>query len=484
VPEPRPLATRRATAAFLSTPAESRTGGTSVPADRPKARVIHPPYVPLRSGQTDLVERKNPLALFLLSFYFFLLSSQANQFLGAYAGISFPLVAIVFSLLFLAYLSGENKLRFTASPFIVPWTAMVLWWVAASVLGMYPRRSTVFMLTGYGLRIQILPFIICAIGAEFFKLRKALAWVAPGLGVVLFFCFRAGQMQEGRFFLPNTSLANGNDLAMHIVLFGCLTLVLLAGNRKARIFVIAGMPLALYYVLKTGSRANMLTVITLALLGFLLLPARQKLAMAALALFLPLLVVPFLPGETTARLVSFFSAPAEESADIHQAELISSALDSTNARIELQRRAIELTERHFMFGIGPQNFADAVEDMVRERGERKSGWQVAHNSYLEVSAETGIPGLIFYVWNILLCLKLNFVAFRRFRADKSAAIPFLVTFSLFMATFTYAFGIFFCTIPYDFQLALLVGLTASIHVFFNARPGVTTPPATGGNSVY
>jgi O-antigen ligase len=211
------------------------------------------------------------------------------------------------------------------------------------------------------------------------------------------------------------------------------------------------------------------------------LPPRRKMMMAVVAFAMPVVVVPFLPGETTARLQSIFSASSAGAEDAHQAELNSNAVDSTNARLQLQRRAVELTEEHLLLGIGPQNFQDAVDEMVKAHGGSKSGWQVAHNSYLAVSAESGIPGVLFYIWNIALCFKLNYQAFRRFRAEKGAEVPFLVTFSIFMATCTYAFGIFFCTIPYDFQLAMLVGLTASVHLSFKARIEslVIAQPANG-----
>ena len=319
------------------------------------------------------------------------------------------------------------------------------------------------MVKDYGLRIQVLPFVICAIAHSFEHVRKVMVGVAMGLGMVLFFCFKWGQMQYGRFLIPDTSLSNGNDLAMHIVLFSCLAIALLAGGKGVRFFLLTAMPVALYYVLKTGSRANLLTVILLLLVCFILLPARQKMTMVALAIFLPVVVVPFLPSETTSRLVSFFSA-SSGAADAAEAEQNAEAVDSTNARLDLQWRAIQLTGENLLLGIGPLNFADAVEEMVRKHGGGKSGWQVAHNSYLEVSAETGIPGVIFYAWNILLCLKLNFQALKRFKNQPGSRAPFLVTFSLLAATCTYAFGIFFTTIPYDFQLALLVGLTAAMNL--------------------
>ena len=430
-------------------------------------------FGPLAPQAEQVEEKPIPLMLkgagssapiVLLGIYLFLLSSQANQFLVAYAHIALPLVAAAFYIVGMSYLVGGGTTRFISSPFMVPWTAMFMWCVVTAFTGIYPGRSIPFILKDYGLRIHLLPFFICGICETFEHVRKAMVGAALGLGVVFFFCFYSGTVENGRFFIPDTSLANGNDLAMHIILFSSLAVALLVGGKGPQLVFKAGLPVGLFYVLKTGSRANMLTVILIMAIGFFLLPAKQKIMMVMLAIVVPVVIVPFLPNETRSRLGSFFS-PSEDAADAQQAELNRYAVDSTNARLDLQLNAIKLTGENFLLGIGAQNFMDAVDEMTKKHGGTKSGWQVAHNSYLQISAETGIPGLIFYAWNIILCIAMNVRAVKRYRVSKDPKTTntlFLISFGLLAASCVYAFGILFSSMPFDFHLAMLIGLTASM----------------------
>jgi O-antigen ligase len=176
-------------------------------------------------------------------------------------------------------------------------------------------------------------------------------------------------------------------------------------------------------------------------------------AMAALA------VVPLLPKDTLDRLMTFSTIKRDVSS-YQQLDIAKGAVDSTEARTMLQKQALELTLRHPLFGVGPAMFADAIEVLVREKERRKSAWQVSHNSYLQVSSESGIPGLVFYVWVISLCFKLNYTAYRDgVRAGLTDMS--LQSMALLLATAVYAFGIFFSSIAFNYHLAVIIGFTAA-----------------------
>ena len=444
--------------------------------------VVLPEALPETSGSVAVLEQEPPrpalgqrmadkvpvllqsksMPVWALAIYCFQLASLSNQFLGAFAHISLPLVGGFGVLICLLYVFAGNPGRFFQTPLALPWIAMMVWWSIAAVIGIYPGRSIPYMAT-YAWRIELLPLVLCGIAVDLPAIRRVLNGIALGLPVIFLMCFQFGRMMDDRFIIPNTNFANGNDMAMHIVLFGCLALALLNGGKLARLGLFALLPLGIFYVLKTGSRANEITLIVLAFLGFLVIPPRQKIVMIALCLFVPIVTVPLLPKQTTARLASFFK-PSNSASNENEAEMLSEAVDSTNARLALQQKAIELPSQHLLFGIGAANFADAVEAMTRARTGEKSGWQVAHNSYLEASAENGIPGCIFYAWCVILCVRLNFQAFRKMRHRPDGKVQFVISFALFLASVTYMVGVFFCTILYDFQLAMLIGLTSANYM--------------------
>jgi O-antigen ligase len=148
-------------------------------------------------------------------------------------------------------------------------------------------------------------------------------------------------------------------------------------------------------------------------------------------------------------------------AELQAEQELQNAIDSTNARLQLHKRAIELTLKHPLLGVGPTNFEDAVEDMVQTEEGHRSGWQVAHNGYLQVSAETGLPGLFLFVWIIGMCLVANYRSFRRSQGE-AALIPFVIL----LGSVVYAVGILFCSVIYDYHLPLLLSLTVASQLAF------------------
>src|SRR5207245_4695548 len=79
-----------------------------------------------------------------------------------------------------------------------------------------------------------------------------------------------------------------------------------------------------------------------------------------------------------------------------------SAYGSAQQREQLFRRSLEVTEDHPLLGVGPGNFHVI-----------SGNWQVAHNSFTEMSAEGGLPALALYVW-ILWSGFRNLRAIKRF----------------------------------------------------------------------
>ena len=399
------------------------------------------------------------LATAIFAGYLFILSSIIVQIMIAYLGVRFPLVAGAFLVLLATYVLSGNQARFMRSPFFVPWIMMWVWWTAAAVLGVYPKRSVAYMLL-FGLRIQILPFIFCSLALTMPAIRRVASGFSAGYIVIMLMCYLFGTTVNNRFFVPETTLANGNDLALHIVLGACFIMItLMRGSALARLTCLTSLPVIVYYVLKTGSRSNLLTLGLWLIVALFTLPARWRVAILVTGPIILVAVISMLPAGTATRLFTFANADRLE--DARESELAQHAVDSTNARLALQRRAIELTLRHPLFGVGPLMFEDAVDEYVRNAEGRRSTWQVSHNSYLQISSETGIPGFLLYAWCIFQCLRMNYKSYRLTQRLGDMPDASAVSFCLLLASVTYAFGILFCSIALDYYLAALVGFTAA-----------------------
>jgi len=157
--------------------------------------------------------------------------------------------------------------------------------------------------------------------------------------------------------------------------------------------------------------------------------------------FLAILLLPVLiPSHYGTRLVGIFN-PSVDPLD----------LGSAAARKELLKESIQITATHPLFGIGPGNFASETRL-----------WHVTHNTYTQLSAETGLPGLILFLL-ILRQVFRNLKDIRkteRFRTD-----PVVRTFTgALRASFVgYLLGAFFASYAYELFIYALVAFTGVLY---------------------
>jgi O-antigen ligase len=89
---------------------------------------------------------------------------------------------------------------------------------------------------------------------------------------------------------------------------------------------------------------------------------------------------------------------------------------SVEGRMEVWRRGVSYMISRPLFGVGMRNFSIAegtLSEESRASEERGRGfkWSVAHNSFLEIGAETGVLGLGLFVGMLVFALR----AMRRVR---------------------------------------------------------------------
>jgi O-antigen ligase len=271
-------------------------------------------------------------------------------------------------------------------------------------------------------------------------------------------CRKYGELDSaGRFCILGTSLGNPNDLALNL-LFGAgfLSILLVNSSKLKRLVCGVCILISLYFVLKTGSRANFLTLCFALLVAFKFASARTRMTMAAAGVAVALLMAAAIPKHTWTRLTTFTTASQEELAgDRH----LSGAIGSTEARKQL--RAVKLTLQYPIFGVGPRMFVYALNDFMKTEGFHKGTWQHPHNTYLDISSETGLVGLGLYVSCILWCLRTNYRSAMacRLRPDLQPAMA--QSYCLLFASVVFAFGTLFCSIPYVGQMPFLLGLSAA-----------------------
>jgi O-antigen ligase len=106
----------------------------------------------------------------------------------------------------------------------------------------------------------------------------------------------------------------------------------------------------------------------------------------------------------------------------------------------------------------------SVAQMVMQETGKKSGWQGAHNSYLQISAENGIPAFLCYLASLLACCSMNFRIFMRCRREAALAGYMPQSLALILMTIAFAVGIVFSNNAYSPALCVLVGMSSANYL--------------------
>jgi O-antigen ligase len=121
----------------------------------------------------------------------------------------------------------------------------------------------------------------------------------------------------------------------------------------------------------------------------------QRILVVATALLAGAILTVTLPSSALDRFATIDDSFSAAAVAEQQAE--SEAMASTAARRKLMLDAVSITLRHPLTGVGPGQFSTyRGEDKPGEYGRPRS-WHNTHCAYLQVSSESGVLGLVFYV---------------------------------------------------------------------------------------
>jgi O-antigen ligase len=285
-----------------------------------------------------------------------------------------------------------------------------------------------------------------------------------------------GDPDDNRFrILHSLFYANSNDLALALLLgISSFLFLLTRQSIGARVAGAWGVALAAFYAFQTGSRGSVIAASSM--FGLIFWLSRHKWKVAALALaVLGALFAAVLAGtqsSTLHRLSLLLNDPASTrsatSADI-------ASLASQNQREELFHTSLRYTLRHPLFGVGPDQFANAVQQDAARLGQH-AAWLGTHNSYTQISSECGIPALIFYAAVIAFCFHSNFLLYVRTRDYPAQRELTALSRSLLAGTCVYAVSAFFFHMAYSADLPLLAGFTVAIEFSSGHASGPQSSP--------
>ena len=412
-----------------------------------------------RRWQSDANNGLRRIGVSLIVIYLFVRFSLISEILTFGFGFKPYLIIVIGpTTLLAALLSGGLRRAFRERPawymagfmlwllIVVPFSS----WKGGSVGMLVPAfetEFTMFVLTA-GLLFTLGDFA-----------RTSTAIVFGGLVTIIASRFY-GVTEYGRFGLSFGSLANANDFATHLLLVVPFALMVLYRKASLAIRAVAIITFlgASLIIFQTGSRSGLLSLCLMSC--FVLVKARGGVRVGMIAgLFVVGAVAAFtVPATTLHRYFTLFSSGGETSID--EAKSLEMAAGSGLQRKELLIDSIVLTINNPVFGVGPGQFA--VQDAVRAHALGVAGkWLLTHNTYTEVSSETGFPGLILFVCT----LASTFNSVRKVY-NQSRRFPDLTEISgsalfLMMALAVFYVSIFFAAMSYKYYTPTMVGVVVS-----------------------
>ncbi|MEK9499422.1 O-antigen ligase family protein [Gemmatimonadota bacterium DH-20] len=344
--------------------------------------------------------------------------------------------------------------RTLRQPFVWLYLGVLAWAFLGFPFGLHPPSTFAVLKDVHFRNVIFLLFLLSTI-TTYLRLEIALMANAVGAAVLAFYYIKAG---TPTMWTP-VSTYDRNDLALlfNMTLPLALWLMVEQRTRLARIFsgLLAG---ALgFCVMMSQSRGGFLglgVILLYLMITEKTVPLRLRLApLVVLAVGLLLL-----PAEAKERLSTLTSLEQDYN------------VSSATGRVEIWKRGLGYAQDRPMFGVGLGNFPLAEGLLSDESRIFGSRWKasVAHNSYLEMIAETGFPGGAMYLGVILALLMCLFRWRKRLKGVRRRSHRLQSLFRL-VNTMTasvlgFAFGSFFLS---TFNLSLLVLIIALTGAMLN-----------------
>jgi O-antigen ligase len=405
-------------------------------------------------------------AALLLSIYMFMLYSRVFE---ATMLIGLPNIYLMFVLSALALLMVIFKggiIRAAKSPCGLLLLLFTLWAVFILPFSSWKSES-LHVLTNVWLKSMAAFFIVAGLSTKFSDSKKAFAAMGYGAAVSALLLAVTNRYYGGRA-TSLGSLANANEVAFHIA-FGLPFLVLLISRVKViyKLPLVAISLLSLALSVKTASRGGLIitaAIVAVALLKVSFVNKFKIVAVCAVGIVVALLVV---DKNQLERYKTIFNS------DSSSAEALS-AKESADIRKHKLEQSIELTLSHPAVGVGMGAFIPAAAEMSKQRGEHQD-WQASHNSYTQISSETGVIGFVIMsavlMFSLGALLKLHRTA-RRLHLNEVRSMALC----MLLSSFALVIHFFFDAIAYEFYLPMVAGLSTSL--ICTTRPVVEEAEAT------
>jgi O-antigen ligase len=318
----------------------------------------------------------------------------ARPFEFVFAGYKIPLVicligvfAVVMTRALKGFLSAPGK----------PLIGLMIWMIVCTPFSTWRGGSAMYLLYFGGL--QLVLFLLAGSAPRSFRDIKRVGYIVLASSSLYILIGRPSRADE-RFNLKGT-FGNADDVALlaGFLLPFVILIVQRLRNPIAKAFVLLiGCGWLVSVIGLTGTRTGLLAIAALMMLYFFYGNLLQRLTVVALGVLGTLAMLVLLPSTILERFASTFKSFETETVAEELADAKTEAGASVAERRELLHDALVMTARKPIFGVGPGEFPDYryhFLDPSAPGGHKR--FFPSHNTYLQVSSEEGIPGMLCYL---------------------------------------------------------------------------------------
>jgi O-antigen ligase len=253
-------------------------------------------------------------------------------------------------------------------------------------------------------------------------------------------------------------------------------------NKVLRLALMGGGSIYLLWLLvMTGTRSALLAMIPVCILLLVRLPMSKRLMLVGVGVVFCIAIIGTAPRKVLDRLATL-STTVPDGNDLRGDAGASEAVASTAERKQLFRDALETIARNPVMGVGPGNFADYRYSVLGKEGIRKT-WFPAHDTYMQIGAESGVPGALLYIAMVLSVFTALHIVRKRIRpGDPQAELLNQMTLCLQSALLFYAIMSAFQNCDRYPHLFVLAGFATALERLTKAPAPPTGPVASPGRT--
>jgi putative inorganic carbon (HCO3(-)) transporter len=303
----------------------------------------------------------------------------------------------------------------------------------------------------------VVAILIYMVATSVNEVRKLLAIQAGTIALVTIASLLVHRTEYGRLMgIQKGILENPNDLAINIAVNFplCVAFFFAAKKPGRKLFWAVSLVLMSWGVVATYSRSGLVAMVVTVLICIWEFGIRGKrtivLVTAGFSALIAIVVILATPHYIV-RIESMVLGDVQDSGD----------RGSKEAREQLLRDSLAIMAKHPVLGIGPGNFPSYTKT-----------WRVVHNTYAELGAESGFPGLFLFV----LLLSLTMRKIKRVRSlpgYQSSEDVRLWTSGLWAAMAAYVTGALFASTEYNLFPYFMVGYICAVYQIASVPQGVT-----------